>query len=596
MARWPGGVALVALPLCFNYYAVSLLPDERIPIPPASIEPLSKTEASFAWVTRLDPSDDWAASTVDGVTLSENGASLCCATPSAREVRLFGAGRWSLKPHRHRLVFSTTDNSDPRTNGRRYVLRRPASGSQARLLGRIGGTAFAVLTATAWWFNRRRPAPFVVPPRQPTAWRWHLVTATAVFLAGLYCNTGTLAPYANTYPPYVDKATGYLYNTDHEHFRVLFDFVDGKSRAVWDQALLLRRILYPALAWPFMKLGGFEAGGVVFSLLVNVVAFVFAGFELRRHLGERGATFAMWLLALYPGAAYWGGLPYTYALIFPASLLLMLLLIRLSKADARATIPISLAMGVLYLSYDLTAFFLPATLLTMAWRRRIASGLLSAVVQLLPVALWMLALVVVFDQPIENRNTTIYSVVASSYLHPGDLGVWWALLSKVPDAGASVYFGANFLFLPALFLVILALNPTTSRVSFEPEEAALLATGLALFCFCNLAPPYEGWSMRGAGIARLYQPVFPALVLFAARWWRGLPVLGRGMRAVVWSVMAAAALGNALIVFGPILNNPLRVSETAFYRFYDHFGDHGIYEASLRRYGRRPLGFPRPQE
>jgi hypothetical protein len=247
------------------------------------------------------------------------------------------------------------------------------------------------------------------------------------------------------------------------------------------------------------------------------------------------------------------------------------------------------------LSFDLTAFFLPATLLTMAWRRRLAAGLLSAVVQVLPVALWMLALAVVFGQPLENGNSAIYAVVATSYLHPGDPGAWWALLSHVPDAAAGVYFGANFLFLPVLFLVILAVNPTTSRVRFEAEDAALLATGLALFCFCNLAPPYGGWSMRGAWIARLYQPVFPALVLFAARWWAGLPALGRGARIVVSATLVGVICGNALVIFGPILNNPLKISETAFYRFYDHYPNHDIYETILRQYGRRPLGFPRRQ-
>jgi hypothetical protein len=594
VARWPGGLALMALLLFFNYYALRILPDERIPIPAARIAPLSKTKASFAWVYDLDPrhEDDTPTGEAD-VTLSEDGKPLCCRISSTRVVRVLGAGHWSLRPGR--LVFSASDNSDPRTNGRRYVLRRPFPEAQARLLGRTGGVLLVAFTCAAWWLNRRRPMP-LAPPAPPMAWRGHLAAATVVFLAGLYCNTGTLAPYANTYPPYVDKATGYLYNTDHEHFRVLFQFVDGQSRAVWDGAILLRRILYPALAWPFMKLGGFEIGGTMFSLLVNVVVFVFTGFELRRHLGERGATFAMWTLALYPGAAYWGGLPYTYALIFPATLLLMLALIRLSRAEGWSTIWISLVMGVLYLSYDLAAFFLPATLLAMAWRRRFASGLLSAVIQTIPAAVWMLALIVVFKQPLENRNTAIYSAVASSYLHPGDPGAWWALLAKAPDAGASVYFGANFLFLPALFLVILAFNPTTSRVAFEPEEKALLATGLALFCFCNLAPPYEGWSMRGAWIARLYQPVFPALVLFAARWWSGLPSLGLGMRAVVCSALVATACGNALIVFGPILDNPLKISETAFYGFYNHFGDHGIYQKLLDEYGRRPLGFPRPQE
>ncbi|HTT58243.1 MAG TPA: hypothetical protein VMF63_14105, partial [Opitutaceae bacterium] len=62
----------------------------------------------------------------------------------------------------------------------------------------------------------------------------------------------------------------------------------------------------------------------------------------------------------------------------------------------------------------------------------------------------------------------------------------------------------------------------------------------------------------------------------------------------VAGLLAATAAGNALIVFGPILNNPGRLSEYAFYRFYDHTDSHWVYEATLKDLGRRPLGFPRP--
>jgi hypothetical protein len=130
----------------------------------------------------------------------------------------------------------------------------------------------------------------------------------------------------------VNPTTGYLYNADHAHFKVLFDFVNGADRKVWDHAIFLRRVLYPVLAWPFMRLAGFEIGGTIASLWLNVAGLAFFICRLRRHVGDRGAIFAAWLLALYPGAAYWGGMPYPYAFIFPGSLLAMICLLEIGSA------------------------------------------------------------------------------------------------------------------------------------------------------------------------------------------------------------------------------------------------------------------------
>jgi hypothetical protein len=97
--------------------------------------------------------------------------------------------------------------------------------------------------------------------------------------------------------------------------------------------------------------------------------------------------------------------------------------------------------------------------------------------------------------------------------------------------------------------------------------------------------------MRGAWLARLYQPVFPAFIYFAARWFQALPALGRSARRSIGALLLAVSAGNFLVVFGPILDNPLRISEEAFYRFYDHNPDHTTYESNLSRFGLRPLGF-----
>jgi hypothetical protein len=302
---------------------------------------------------------------------------------------------------------------------------------------------------------------------------------------------------------------------------------------------------------------------------------------------------AAWLLALYPGAAYWGGLPYPYALIVPGSLLLTAGLARLAAADRwPTTVAWSIGMGLGYLGYDFLPFFLPASLLVLAGRQRWGAAVVSAGLQVAPLALWLLWLDRGLHVPVHNANSHVYGSILSAYASfPGWPALWAEVREAVP-VGLEVLFGANFLFLPGLFVAVVALNPLTSRVSLRRPETALLLATLALFLFNNFAPPYGGtWEMRGSWIARLYQPVFPVLVLFVARWWQHLPGLPERAVLPIRLGLALGLGGNALITFGPILNNPLRLSESAFYRFYDHTDVHWVYAETLKNAGRRPLGF-----
>jgi len=580
----------VSFLLVLQNFGLDILPDRRVHIPPDRIRPYSDAR-TFAYVFDFGGSepDRWPSAR-SRVRLFEDGHDYPSRLPKPDAVLQAGGGRFTHEPGR--IVFAALDNTDPRTNGRSYDLSTPVLYSEA--IGDAAMLAF-LCCAGAWHIlTRRGRRP---PPGRPGAsrWSWHLAGAGALFALGLYCNTGTLAPYAITTYPVVDHATGYAYNPDHVHFRVLFDFVDGRDRSVWDKAILLRRILLPVLGWPLMKLLGFELGGTLTGLLLNIAAFLAALGLLRRRIGERGAVLAGWLLALYPGAAYWAGLPYSYALIFPASLLLMLGLMRLADPGGpRVLAAVSLAMGVAYLGYDLAITFVPATLLVLCWRRRPLAAAASAAIQLAPLAAWVYALGRVFHQPLQNGNSGIYLSVLRAFLHSPDAALWGRQALHAAGVGFDIFFASNFIFIPALFLLAVALNPLTSRIRFHAAEVALLASGLALFLVLNLAPgDTGGWEMRGTWISRIYQPVFPALVLFLARWWQGLPPPSRAMRALVVSALAAATLGDALIVFGPILFNPLGVSGTAFYRFYDHTDAHFFYEGNLRDLGRRPLGFPR---
>jgi len=588
-----GWVVASSFFLLFQNYVLDVLPDERIPIPPEQIRPFGP-EKSFAYTYPYElskPEDEFSQQS--RVRLAEDGRFYPPSLRTSEGVILVGGTRYTHAPGQ--IIFASTDNTDPRRNGRTYVVLSPLL--YTRAVGVVAALVFAVSAGAFYWRKRSLPPSPSGRPATRTRWRWHLAGATVLLLAGLYCNTGTLSPYAVTYFPRVNKATGYLYNEDHAHFRVLFDFVDGQERKIWDKALFLRRILFPVLGWPLMKTVGFEVGGTIASLILNVGGFAAALILLRRRIGERGAVFAGWTLALYPGASYWGGLPYPYALIFPASLLLMIGVLTLDETRSWRTLgAVSLAMGLAYLGYDLIVFFLPASVLVLLWRRRWTDAAVSGLVQALPLGLWILYLGWGLHQPLKNSNTAAYGTVALAFLHLRDLGPWWTSVSNFADVGLDVFFASNFLFLPALFVAVVALNPLTSGIRFRAAEVALLLVGLGLFLLNNLAPPYGGsWVMRGTWIARLYQPVFPALIIFMARWWQALPALDGTVRRLVLGALAVTALGNSLIVFGPILNNPFRLSEYAYYRFYNDTDDHLIYMESLKTFGRRPLGFPHPQ-
>lgn len=585
--------ALGSLFLVLHNYAHPLLPRRHFAIPPGQLTPHSPGRPHVL-VWAFDHSEpNRAGIDRSAVVLLEDGRPYSNPLRESHELMLTGGRRWVHEPGR--IMFSTLHNTDPRTNGQSYAVLSPMLYTRVIGLGALAGLLLSTLGL--YWWHRERPAP------SPTAalpagrrWRWQLALAGGLFLAGLYCNTGTLAPYAITTFPHEAKGTGYLYNPDHAHFRALADFVDGREPARWDGAIMLRRILYPVLAWPFMKLAGFEVGGTLASLAFNVGAFVWCAWLLRRRIGERGAAFAAWLLALYPGAAYWAGLPYPYAFICPLSLLLLIGLHDLAGATGGRFAGLSLALGVASLAYDFTAFFVPATFLLLCWHRRLGAAVLSCLWQILPVAVWALVLARVFHQSLANSNTSTYAAILHAYSQTTGPAEWWARLASLPETAAGVFFGANFLFLPGLFLFLVALNPLTSRIRLEPAEVALLLAAVAVFLFNHFAPPYPGWQMRGTWIARLYQPVFPVFVFFAARWWQQLPTLAAPARGGLWLVLGGFSLGNAFVIFGPILNNPLQVSETAFYRFYNHNDNHWVYaEHCLQRFGRHPLGFPVPK-
>ncbi len=507
-----------------------------------------------------------------------------------------GAGRFNWAHEPGRILFASSNNTDPRINSCTYFITYPIL--YQPWIGRLSALLFAASVAGLYWIGRtrslKRPGDKAMD-FPASRWKAHLVGATALFSVGLYFSTGTLAPYGNTSLPYTDPETGYVYNTDHVHFQAMYDFVDGADPSTWNNALFLRRILFNVIAYPLMKATpSWEVGGILASILFNVGAFVYFLRSVRHKIGERGAIFGGWILALYPGATYWAGMPYSHALIFPICLILTLALGKMADNPGwRQVAGASLLLGVANLGYDFFVHFLPAAVLILIWRRRWLAIVPSVVLQLLPMVLWILALEFHFQQDMLNSNTGSFGAIAGSYFSSVDAQRWISILNAAPDIGFDVFFGANFIFLPILFLAVFAINGITSRSQLTVAESALLISGVVFFLFSNLAPDYQSvWQMRGTWISRLYQPVFPVLVLFCARWYQELPPLNRLPRWGVVALVALISIGNGLVVFGSVLNNPLRVAETAFYRFYDH-ANHANFELNLKTHGQRPLGFPR---
>ena len=410
----------------------------------------------------------------------------------------------------------------------------------------------------------------------------HEVAACLVLALAIWLASGTLSPYGDQKGSIVVEPCHYLVNIDHWHHLAGFYLLAGADESFWLGSVVLRRILYPIVAYPFVRALGFLAGGLLCNFVITAAAMLAFGRFVRKRFGVRGAIAVLWLLATYPGITYWAGLPYSYAAIVPASLLAAMLLYRLDGAEkAREVFMVALLLGIVLLAYDLFAFFVPAAILILLRRRKPLWAVLATVVAMSPMLVVDTMLTLVGVMPL-NSNTVSYVNVVNAYLHPGPIGLWLPYLERLPFVLVANFFDSNFFFLPLLAVLAVVL----CRRCIGRVEGAILLAVLAVFLFNNAAPPYYGWQVRGLWIARVYQAVFVALLLCVARAFaaEARPAV---LRAATWVTVIA----NAAIAFGPVMMNPM-----AFYfdyRFYQHVSP-AVYAETLQLYGRRPLGICRP--
>jgi len=422
--------------------------------------------------------------------------------------------------------------------------------------------------------------------------RTHLIAACALMLLAIWLSSGTMYPYASTWAfPIVSKRCTYLFNIDHPDYRAVFDMLDGGPRTTWEWSVVLRRLLYPLVSYPFMKAAGFVVGGFIASAAINLAALILLALFLRKRWGERAAIVGAWLLACYPGVTYWGALPYANAMIFPASCGLFMLLTRLDEeTDLRAVALNALGMGVLLTAYDLWPYFTGAAVILLVRRRRWRAIPVATACMLAGPTIAMLVILKIARVPWSNYNTDHYGWMVRAYLHPPALGVWLRGVADFPVVLAKVYLFSNIVFLPVLFLLLLVV--VRARPS-AVEGALAIMIGL-VFAFNNLAPPYpDTVDMRGEWIPRIYQPIGVPMIVYCARVIGRLDTADRARANIVKALYGLTLAANLSIAFGPIGRVPW--AGQVYQRFYLHSFPETM-DVNLARYGRRPLGFCRHDE
>jgi len=433
------------------------------------------------------------------------------------------------------------------------------------------------------------------PGRQsPIGFTAHQFIGVLVLVTAIWLSSGTMAPYGATLnTPLVLPPCDYLFNVDHEHFRQTFLMLDGAPKAAWEGSVVLRRILFPMLAYPLMKLTTFEVGGFITSVVIHALTFLCFTWWLRRRVGETGATAGLWLLATYPGITYWAALPYSYACIVPCCLVGFILLSELSDSRASATVlGCSFGLGILFLGYDLLPFFLPPVAAILLFRKQFALLPAAMILLLAPSVIWIYGVLGLLYQvsPL-NPNTGLYVTVFRSYISRPDWYGWARLGLRFPLDAIRNYLFSNFLFLPVLFTVFWRYWSRHAGPALSQAERWFLLAILGVFLFNNLAPPYPGVQLRGSYIARIYQPAFVALLVFTARFIEAI----KTQSAATWArrALVVTVLLNASVALGLPADNP--IAGFVYMQFYRHGDpDSRNLANNFARYGHRPLGVCTP--
>lgn len=426
----------------------------------------------------------------------------------------------------------------------------------------------------------------------------------SLFALQMWLCSGTLAPYAATlHNPHLVNDQGdyisidgdtnyaelgcyYIANYDHKHYIANYRLIDGKPKEQWNWAFLLRRPLLYMVSYPFMKMFGFLGGGFVMSILLNIAVLVWFTRWVKKRWGATAAIIGLSLLSAYPATMYWSGMPYPHILITACTLVLTMLLYKVYETDNLKTIALcSLGAGVSFLAYDTYIFFLPAFGLLLLLQKKWKAIPVAIVGLVVPLGLWLWFLSGK-TLPNASGNTDIYSNIINAYLNASP-EVLWDNFTQLPYILYRNFFDAMYFYIALLFAIVVIAGLVSKSIKVELPFWVLALAMFAVLAFNNMAPPYDGWQMRGTWIARIYQPaiVLCLLPIFSvAKNWNA-----EGKKLYVQLLVVATIVVfafNTRINISPALGD---YSQTSYhYNFYFHSMP-GTMEENLEKHGRRPL-------
>ena len=429
--------------------------------------------------------------------------------------------------------------------------------------------------------------------------RQHRGAALFLFSFLFWLYTGTLAPYASTISS-KDLALyigcDYPLNGDYGHFEAVFGLLTGEPKAAWEWSVVLRRILHPLLGLPFMNLFGFFLGGIFLNFLLSVgCGFLFIKF-IGNKFGQKSEVLCLYLLATYTGTFYWSGMPFSYGLIVPFSLLVPIVLDRILETKKLKTfIGLALALGVINLGYDFLPFALPTSILLLIYLKRFSWILPAVFFQILPTLFVMVMVKAIWGVSPVNGNSNIYPTIVNSYLNldfsdPN----WRSSLKGLPQLLFSNFLDSNFVLLPVLYLIVVPLGffKKWSPKQF-PIDYFFLFSCFCVWLFNNAAPAYPGWQMRGTWIARIYQPAFGILIFGIFRSLSFFSVKNSSFFRARNGRLISVLIGFVSLLNFVLLTQPFwRGSHlpVLWRRFYTHTPNFNSYYENLDRLGIRPLG------
>ncbi len=405
-----------------------------------------------------------------------------------------------------------------------------------------------------------------------------------------WLNSGSLSTYALILETPNVTECGYLTNYDDKQFFKTFQFLDGEK--LNNHTSVLRRILYPLIAYPLMKVFKILNYKLFFyygGFFTNIFLYVLILFFLTKKIQKLEVIQKITILTLfitYPGIYYYIGLPYSYNLIIPSYICLYFLLEKIKNIKTYSELTVhSFCVGLFFLGYDLWAIFLPASLILVFLNKnlnRLLSLLIYSLGAILPLCSFLFFLKDYFSNAFVDSHSSIMSIILSAYLDFFNRLDNYALILR-----DSIYiFCHNVLFSTFFFLSVLFLFLIVKYrdvIKLNTTEKAILASIAFLFCCNNFAPDYDTmWQMRGTWIARLYQPLFLVFFFYIAR---VIKIINS--KYIIFFTFLCSFF-NLMIVLGPIFD--FKFSNHIFHNFYWQTRVHNIYE-NTQIWGKRPLGF-----